>query len=145
MSVTKEKVQDLTKEFGNKDNDTGATETQIAVITERIRNITSHLKNNKKDHSGRRGLVNLVSKRRKLLHYMRNNNGDNYKNILEFRKFYKNFRKIINFLENLENRIFFVGEYKTSLRTIYSIENTRIVELITSRLVRAPNFHFCAL
>ena len=83
MSVTKEKVYDLTKEFGNKDNDTGATETQIAVITERIRNITSHLKNNKKDHSGRRGLVNLVSKRGKLLHYLRNNNVDSYKNILE--------------------------------------------------------------
>ena len=83
MSVTKEKVQNLTKEFGNKDNDTGATETQIAVITERIRNITSHLKNNKKDHSGRRGLVNLVSKRRKLLHYLRNNNGESFKNILE--------------------------------------------------------------
>ena len=83
MSVTKEKVQDLTKEFGNNDNDTGATEPQIAVITERIRNITSHLKNNKKDHSGRRGLVNLVSKRGKLLHYLRNNNVDSYKNILE--------------------------------------------------------------
>ena len=83
MSVTKEKVQDLTKEFGKNDNDSGATETQIAVITERIRNITSHLKNNKKDHSGRRGLVNLVSKRRKLLHYMRNNKVDGFKNILE--------------------------------------------------------------
>jgi small subunit ribosomal protein S15 len=83
MSVTKEKVQDLIKEFGKNDNDSGATESQVAVITERIRNITSHLKNNKKDHSGRRGLVNLVSKRRKLLHYLRNNNVDGYKNILE--------------------------------------------------------------
>ena len=83
MSVTKEKVQDLIKEFGNNDNDSGATESQVAVITERIKNITSHLKNNKKDHSGRRGLVNLVSKRRKLLHYLRNNNVDGYKNILE--------------------------------------------------------------
>ena len=83
MSVTKEKVQDLIKEFGKNDNDSGATETQIAVITERIRNITSHLKNNKKDHSGRRGLVNLVSKRRKLLHYLRDNNVDGFKNILE--------------------------------------------------------------
>ena len=83
MSVTKEILQDLTKEFGKNDTDTGATETQIAVITERVRNITSHLKNNKKDHSGRRGLVNLVSKRRKLLHYLRNNNGESYKNILE--------------------------------------------------------------
>jgi small subunit ribosomal protein S15 len=83
MSVTKEKVQDLIKEFGKNDNDSGATESQVAVITERISNITSHLKNNKKDHSGRRGLVNLVSKRRKLLHYLRNNNVDGYKNILE--------------------------------------------------------------
>ena len=83
MSVTKEKVQDLIKEFGKNDNDSGATESQVAVITERIRNITIHLKNNKKDHSGRRGLVNLVSKRRKLLHYLRNNNVDGYKNILE--------------------------------------------------------------
>ena len=83
MSVTKVKVQDLIKEFGKNDNDSGATESQVAVITERIRNITSHLKNNKKDHSGRRGLVNLVSKRRKLLHYLRNNNVDGYKNILE--------------------------------------------------------------
>jgi len=83
MSVTKEKVQDLIKEFGKNDNDSGSTESQIAVITRRVRNITSHLKNNKKDHSGRRGLVNLVSKRRKLLHYLQNNNVDNYKNILE--------------------------------------------------------------
>ena len=83
MSVTKQKVQDLIKEFGKNDNDSGATESQVAVITERIKNITSHLKNNKKDHSGRRGLVNLVSRRRKLLHYLRNNNVDGYKNILE--------------------------------------------------------------
>ena len=83
MSVTKEKVQDLIKEFGKNDNDSGATESQVAVITERIRNITSHLKNNKKDHSGRRGLVILVSKRRKLLNYLRRTNVNSYKSILE--------------------------------------------------------------
>ena len=83
MSVTKEKVEELTKEFGKKENDTGSTETQIAVLTERIRNITSHLKNNKKDHSGRRGLVLLVSKRRKLLNYLRRTNVNSYKSILE--------------------------------------------------------------
>jgi len=83
MSVTKEKVEELTKEFGKKENDTGSTETQIAVLTERIKNITSHLKNNKKDHSGRRGLVILVSKRRKLLNYLRRTNVNSYKNILE--------------------------------------------------------------
>ena len=83
MSVTKEKVEELTKEFGKKENNTGSTETQIAVLTERIRNITSHLKNNKKDHSGRRGLVILVSKRRKLLNYLRREDINNYKNILQ--------------------------------------------------------------
>ena len=83
MSVTKEKVEELTKEFGKKENDTGSTETQIAVLTERIKNITSHLKNNKKDHSGRRGLVILVSKRRKLLNYLRRIDVNSYKNIIE--------------------------------------------------------------
>ena len=83
MSVTKEKVEELTKEFGKKENNTGSTETQIAVLTERIKNITSHLKNNKKDHSGRRGLVILVSKRRKLLNYLRRTDVNSYKNILE--------------------------------------------------------------
>ena len=83
MSVTKEKVEELTKEFGKKENDTGMTETQIAVLTERIKNITSHLKNNKKDHSGRRGLVILVSKRRKLLNYLRRTNVNSFKSILE--------------------------------------------------------------
>ena len=83
MSVTKEKVEELTKEFGKKENDTGSTETQIAVLTERIKNITSHLQNNKKDHSGRRGLVILVSKRRKLLNYLQREDINSYKNILE--------------------------------------------------------------
>ena len=83
MSVTKEKIEKLTKEFGEKENDTGSTKTQIAVLTERIKNITSHLKNNKKDHSGRRGLVILVSKRRKLLNYLRRTNVNSYKSILE--------------------------------------------------------------
>ena len=83
MSVTKEKIENITKEFGKKDNNTGSTETQIAVLTERIKNITSHLKNNKKDHSGRRGLVILVSKRRKLLNYLRRTNVNSFKSILE--------------------------------------------------------------
>ena len=60
MTITKEKIEVLTKEYGSGNNDTGATETQIAIMTERIRNITGHLKTNKKDHSGRRGLVILV-------------------------------------------------------------------------------------
>ena len=83
MSVTKEKMLEITKEFGKNENDFGSTETQIAIFTERIRNITGHLKQNKKDHSGRRGLVILVSKRRRLLDYLRKTNLNGYKNILE--------------------------------------------------------------
>ena len=83
MSVAKEKVEELTKEFGGKETNTGSTETQIAVLTERIKNITSHLQDNKKDHSGRRGLVLLVSKRKKLLNYLRREDINSYKNILE--------------------------------------------------------------
>ena len=83
MSVTKEKMLEITKEFGENENDFGSTETQIAIFTERIRNITGHLKQNKKDHSGRRGLVGLVSKRRRLLDYLRKTNLNGYKNILE--------------------------------------------------------------
>ena len=83
MSVTKEKMVEITKDFGKNENDSGSTETQIAIFTERIRNITGHLKQNKKDHSGRRGLVSLVSKLRRLLDYLRKNNLNDYKNILE--------------------------------------------------------------
>ena len=83
MSVTKEQIEELTKEFGENKNDSGSTEAQIAIFTERIRNITSHLKQNKKDHSSRRGLGILVAKRRRLLDYLRKNNVDAYKNILE--------------------------------------------------------------
>ena len=83
MSVTKEKIVEITKDFGKNENDFGSTETQIAIFTERIRNITGHLKENKKDHSGRRGLVILVSKRRRLLDYLRKTNLNGYKNILE--------------------------------------------------------------
>ena len=83
MSVTKEKMVEITKDFGKNENDFGSTETQIAIFTERIRNITGHLEQNKKDHSGRRGLVILVSKRRRLLDYLRKTNLNGYKNILE--------------------------------------------------------------
>ncbi len=83
MTIEKEKIKELTNEYGKNENDTGSTKTQIAIFTERINNITSHLKLNKKDHSGRRGLVILVSKRRKLLNYLRKNNLDSYKNVIE--------------------------------------------------------------
>ena len=82
MTLEKEKIEKLTNEFGKDANDTGSSEAQIAIFTERINNITSHLQSNKKDHSGRRGLVILVSKRRRLLNYLRKNNLDSYKNVI---------------------------------------------------------------
>ena len=83
MTVAKEKIENLINQFGKEGSDTGSPESQIAIMTERIINITSHLKNNKKDHSSRRGLVILVSKRRKLLSYLRKINVSSYKNMLE--------------------------------------------------------------
>ena len=83
MSIQKEITKEITEKFGNNENDTGSSETQIAIFSERIKNITSHLKINKKDHSGRRGLVLLVSKRRRLLNYLKKNNVESYKKIIE--------------------------------------------------------------
>ena len=83
MTITKEKIEELTKQFGKDSKDTGVSENQIAIMTERIKNITKHLKDNKKDHSSRRGLVILVSKRRKLLNYLHKTNVNNYKNIIK--------------------------------------------------------------
>ena len=82
MPVEKEKIQELITTFGINENDTGSTGAQISIFTERINNITTHLKSNKKDNSGRRGLVILVSKRRRLLNYLRKRNLDSYKNII---------------------------------------------------------------
>ena len=83
MTVEKETIEELTNEFGKNSKDTGSSESQIAIFTERINNITTHLKTNKKDNSGRRGLVFLVSKRRNLLNYLRKNNLESYKNVIE--------------------------------------------------------------
>lgn len=83
MSVTSEQTKKLIKEFGNDENDSGSSVAQVAIMTERINNITGHLKNNKKDHAGRRGLLSLVSKRRKLLKYIRKNNSSEYLTLIE--------------------------------------------------------------
>ena len=83
MSITKEKTAELIKEHGSNDKDSGSSQAQIAILTERINAITNHLKENKKDHSGRRGLIAMVSRRRKLLDYVRKQNNDNYLSIIK--------------------------------------------------------------
>jgi small subunit ribosomal protein S15 len=83
MSITAEKKTELIGEFKKSDNDTGSPEVQIAVLSHRITNLTDHLKDNKKDHSSRRGLLTLVARRRSLLNYIKKNSEDAYKGIVE--------------------------------------------------------------
>ena len=83
MSITKEKTAELIKEHGTNEKDSGSSEVQIAILTERINAITDHLKENKKDHSGRRGLIAMVSRRRKLLDYIRKHSNEDYLAIIK--------------------------------------------------------------
>ena len=78
MSITKERTKEFILKFGQSDSNTGSTEAQIAILTERIRNITKHLKENKKDYSGQRGLIKMVSLRRKLTKYLQRNTPEKY-------------------------------------------------------------------
>lgn len=71
MSITSERKQELIKEYAQGDGDTGSPEVQVAILTERIANLTEHFKTHKKDNHSRRGLIKLVSLRRKLLDYVR--------------------------------------------------------------------------
>lgn len=82
MELSKEKKFEIVKKYGKNEKDTGSPEVQIAILTERIDNITKHLENFKKDHHSRFGLLKLVSKRRKLLTYLKNNNYERYKKIV---------------------------------------------------------------
>ena len=83
MKLAKEKKEALIKEFGGDLKNTGTTEVQIAIYTERIRYLTEHIKENKKDHHSRFGLIRLVNKRRKLLDYLKKKNSDKYKELIK--------------------------------------------------------------
>ena len=78
MSITQERKTELMKEFATAENDTGSVEVQCAVLTERIKNLTNHLKDNHKDFSSRRGLLMLVGRRRRLLVYLKKHSLDRY-------------------------------------------------------------------
>jgi len=71
MSIATERKQELISEFGTKPGDTGSPEVQVAVLSERISNLTEHFKTHVKDNHSRRGLIKLVSQRRRLLDYIR--------------------------------------------------------------------------
>nr|WP_319514845.1 30S ribosomal protein S15 [uncultured Cohaesibacter sp.] len=83
MSITAERKQELIKEYATKDGDTGSPEVQVAVLTERIVNLTEHFKSHKKDNHSRRGLLKLVSQRRKLLDYVKAKDAARYQSLIE--------------------------------------------------------------
>ncbi|MBR0033568.1 MAG: 30S ribosomal protein S15 [Bacilli bacterium] len=80
--LSKEKVAEIVKKYGKNEKDTGSVEVQIALLTEQINELTKHLKKNKKDASGRRGLFVLVGKRRGLLDYLNRTDRDAYAKLL---------------------------------------------------------------
>ncbi len=81
--ITKERKQELIGEFKRADGDTGSAEVQIAVLTERINRLTEHMRTHNKDYGSRRGLLGLVSRRRRLLDYMKRVNPDGYLQMLQ--------------------------------------------------------------
>jgi small subunit ribosomal protein S15 len=81
--MDKAKKTEIIKEFATKEGDVGSSEVQIAVLTEKITEMTEHLKANKKDHSSRRGLIAMVNKRRKLLNYLKRKNLASYNQITD--------------------------------------------------------------
>ncbi|TGY88844.1 30S ribosomal protein S15 [Marinicauda algicola] len=83
MSITAERKAELIKEHARDENDTGSPEVQIAVLTERIANLTEHFKTHKKDNHSRRGLLKLVSQRRRLLDYLARIDRDRYTALIE--------------------------------------------------------------
>lgn len=83
MSITEAKKNELISEYRAHEKDTGSPEVQIAILTERIKNLTEHFKIHNKDHHSRRGLLMLVGQRRRLLEYLRTNELQRYRKITE--------------------------------------------------------------
>ncbi|MEE3480373.1 MAG: 30S ribosomal protein S15 [Lachnospiraceae bacterium] len=81
--ITKEKKQEIMKEYARTEGDTGSPEVQIAVLTERIAELTEHLKENPKDHHSRRGLLKMVGRRRNLLAYLKSKDIERYRALIE--------------------------------------------------------------
>ena len=82
MPLTKEQKNEVVKEFGQSETDTGNAEVQIALLTRRIEHLTGHFKDHKKDHASRRGLLKLVGQRRRLLRYLQNNDLQRYRTLI---------------------------------------------------------------
>lgn len=83
MALTQERKQELVSQFGDNDRDTGNTRVQVALLTERINQLTEHLRSNQKDHHSRRGLLMLVGRRRRLLNYFQKRDLDGYRALIK--------------------------------------------------------------
>ena len=82
MTITAERKQELIKEYATKEGDTGSPEVQVAVLSERIANLTEHFKTHANDNHSRRGLIKMVSQRRRLLDYIRNHDQARYETLI---------------------------------------------------------------
>ena len=83
LSISKERTAEIIAEFGKDANDSGNVEVQVAILTERIRNLTEHLRTHKKDNHSRRGLMKLIGKRRGLLKYIKKRDIDQYRALIQ--------------------------------------------------------------
>ena len=83
LSISKERVAELMAEYGKTPNDSGSAEVQVAILTDRIRNLTEHLKVHKKDNHTRRGLMKLIGKRRGLLKYIKKRDIEQYRSLVK--------------------------------------------------------------
>ena len=83
MSIEKEKTVDLIKSYGSSEKDSGSASVQVAILTERIKNLTEHLKIHKKDFGSRRGLLSMVGQRRNLLQYIKKKNDASYQELIK--------------------------------------------------------------
>ena len=83
MSIEKDKTLEIIKNFGTNENDSGSADVQVAILSERIKNLTEHLKTQKKDFGSRRGLLSMVGQRRNLLQYIKNKNEDRYTDLIK--------------------------------------------------------------
>ena len=83
MSIEKQKTVELIKSFGSSEEDSGSADVQVAILSERIKNLTEHLKTHKKDFGSRRGLLSMVGQRRNLLQYIKNKNEDRYNDLIK--------------------------------------------------------------
>ncbi|MCF0104638.1 MAG: 30S ribosomal protein S15 [Eggerthellaceae bacterium] len=83
LSISKERIVEFCKKYGKGANDTGSAEVQVAILSERIANLTKHLKIHQKDNHSRRGLMMLVGQRRRLLKYIKNRDIETYRSFIK--------------------------------------------------------------